>query len=515
MGCWRAGLFFVFWLGFAAGSVAQPAFLPGYFAPAFTIDGSALRQTGMEEKDGITRVFYASADGALKLTVDHRGCDPARCAQMFENGVSFLNATASRRRGRFRLVTEIDLISEWREGAVREENFVFRLPGAVTAWILVDARPQSGGADLYDGILRGLIDRLRAEQLAIGPADEIAAWARPMSVYARRLLARGDRVAARILLRRLAEATTLEPAARMDLAEAEDNLEAARAAARIVLETTEDSSLAEGAARLLGISLPGIDGLPVLRPGARGLQLVLVPLPPCDIRLLADAAGMFERITDIPVSIARLATAWTFLVPDRFFGQPEVEQDILKRRRVKKIDFSGWDRARFAEELRTVAAYEDAGTRYLYTAGADAVADRPRQYRAKPYLEDFFRLLAGVRGDDSRVMYVGVTEANFYEDSKNFVFSQIREGKEPAGLLSYAMMLARTVEEPGESRARLIERLAKEMVFVALSEIGIPPAEDLTDPHSSANSIERLDARTLTLSAPTRAAIAAIRGRPP
>lgn len=68
-------------------------------------------------------------------------------------------------------------------------------------------------------------------------------------------------------------------------------------------------------------------------------------------------------------------------------------------------------------------------------------------------------------------------------------------------------MQATTLNEPYQSRKRLAERLAKELVPSSLKQLGIPRPTDPSDPYSYSSGIERLAQKTLSLSAPTREAL--------
>ena len=74
------------------------------------------------------------------------------------------------------------------------------------------------------------------------------------------------------------------------------------------------------------------------------------------------------------------------------------------------------------------------------------------------------------------------------------------------------MMLGKTLRENHESRRRLVERIAKELVPVSLMQLGIPQSADPTCPHSYASGVERLDEKTLTLSDEVEEALEKIRG---
>jgi hypothetical protein len=109
-------------------------------------------------------------------------------------------------------------------------------------------------------------------------------------------------------------------------------------------------------------------------------------------------------------------------------------------------------------------------------------------------------------------MYVGVTGANIYAGDTNYLFSQYTAPNGTgASILSYAMMTAATLNEQYESRKRLAERLAKELVPASLKSLGIPRPADPTDPYSYSDGVVRLEQKTLMLSEPTREALALFR----
>jgi hypothetical protein len=112
-------------------------------------------------------------------------------------------------------------------------------------------------------------------------------------------------------------------------------------------------------------------------------------------------------------------------------------------------------------------------------------------------------------------MYVGVTEADIYTGETNYAFtSGWRQGEFAAAISSYARMKSAASSEQYESRKRLIERIAKELVPATLQQLGIPRPIDPADPYSYSDGVDRVSQKTLTLSAPTRAALDRFRGGP-
>lgn len=483
---------------------------PAYFAPGFTLLGVAPRAASTEARQGITRATHVGADGKLRVVVDHTACVLEQCLGIMRAGADYLNGMATRNAGWFVAVTETEIQAEWRVDGALVRSLIQLFPDAMLVWTITDARSAPTPMEPFLSFLEQAADRWRAELLAAVPDAALMPWAERLHARARALLAAGEKDDALALLRRLASAAPRRYAVLADLAETETAPEAARAAARVVLEQAEDGTLRRRAAAVLGISLPGLEALPVLTPDADGLRLVLIALPPCDAGLLADAARIYERITDIPTRIVRLDGAWQWGPEDRFLGQPLVLEELRKTRRLGG-DAVSWDRARTIAALRAVPAGMDAMGRYAMERSVAAVAEAPAQYDAGPVLGQLARRIADARAADPRVMYVAVTETAIHTADTVFAFSAVSPGAKPVGILSYAIMLGRAVEGGEPSRSRLAERLAKEMVPASLAQLGIPRPVDMTDPYSEANSVGRLAAKTLTLSAATRAAVEAAR----
>lgn len=105
-------------------------------------------------------------------------------------------------------------------------------------------------------------------------------------------------------------------------------------------------------------------------------------------------------------------------------------------------------------------------------------------------------------------MYVGVTEADIAGEETNFVFSAFDPSLRPGvSILSYNRMMTKSTGEPFESRKRLTERIAKELVPASFKILNLPRAGDPTDPYSYSDGVARLDQKSLTLSDPVREAL--------
>ena len=217
--------------------------------------------------------------------------------------------------------------------------------------------------------------------------------------------------------------------------------------------------------------------------------------------LLDEAAKIYEDITDVPTKIRRLPEAWGIGTPTRIAYQRTIE-DVLVRLNKENIDFTGWTKDRYIGELGKSVREEDAISKYQVRALIDRVNGEPGQYLADPLLSRFSRILEKYRSRDERTMYVGITQVNIYSGDSNYVFSVHITGQlSGAGVLSYCMMLGETLSEEYQSRRRLTERIAKELVPASLSQLGIPRSTDPTCPYSYSSSVSRLDQKTLILSA--------------
>jgi predicted Zn-dependent protease len=278
-----------------------------------------------------------------------------------------------------------------------------------------------------------------------------------------------------------------------------------------VFKNAENRKLIDRAAKALNMSPATLESIPLLEKNETGLQVVLIPLSPCNPWLLEEAAKTYEQITDVPVKIRRLNEVWWFAAPDRVHRQRDIQKALIGMRG-EAIDFAGWDRERYASELLKATESEDALSRYQAKTLVGGMNEFSGQFRVGPVLNWLSARLQEYRSDDNRTMYVGITEANIYSGDSNFIFSSgILKGGSPVSVLSYSVMLAETLQEEYQSRRRLIERISKELVPASLKQLGIPRPLDPSDPYSYANGVTRLDQKSLVLSNPTKDALKTLR----
>jgi hypothetical protein len=332
-------------------------------------------------------------------------------------------------------------------------------------------------------------------------------WGAQVRAHAERLRATGNAGQALTVLRNLLATSPYDYEAHLELAEMISGSPDARTSAATVLRNAERPELRNRAAVLLGTPEPAPEAVPALDKDQPGLRVVLVPLPPTDVRLMQEAAKIYERITDVPVTIRGLPQEWDFGPVDRVANQNSIQQWIVQRTGYR-VDFEGWKPDRYVSQLLEVAEVGDALTRFATRNYVAILRDEPGQYVVDRHIDRFLDLLAPFRLADRRTMYVGVTGANITSGTSNYLFSGYREGASGgASILSYAMMQAKQAGDGYESRPRLAERLAKEMVPASLKGLGIPRPTDPSDPYSYSDGVRRLSEKTLMLSEPTRAAL--------
>lgn len=502
----------------AAGDLQLPPFLPNYYAPAFEIGGEQLLLVDRLVENDVARFFYATEDQSLGLSIENIKCDQPRCAAVFRNILGVLNDRITSSAGKFHTVAKRELYAEAREAGLERSFFVYVLPTSIQIWTYVSRSGVTPGLDtMFDtvfGTIGGLVNRHRYKiALSMGNVA-MGNWGQEVHEHARRLLQEGRKRAGLAVLRDLLATSPSNYDAHVDLMENTTNFAAARASAGVVYKNAENPEHIDKAVKYLGIQVATFESIPLLEKNETGLQLILIPLPPCNLWLLEDAAKTYEKITGVPVKIRRLKEEWRFTAPDRVYSQRNI-QSILVKQKGENIDFAGWNKARYATELLKVVESEHALSRYEVRDFIDKMNKRPGQYLADPLLDWFSSRLEDYRSGDNRTMYVGITEVNIYSGDNNYVFSVANIGEtSPASVFSYSMMLAEAFsdEYEYESKQRLTERIAKELVPASLKQLRIPRPLDPTDPFSYANSVTRLDQKTLNLSDVVKDALKRFRG---
>jgi predicted Zn-dependent protease len=483
--------------------VQLPAFLPNYFAPAFEVAGQPLVFAGQKESNGVPQCEYWTADRASQLIVANIKCDSVRAKAVRGNVLGYLDQIATSNKGRFVEITETEIHADATISNAVQNIFVYNLPGSVQIWTY-STKPGRGGqmSDKFRQI-SDLINRQRYDAALAEGNVEMGHWGDRIRAYADQLLKAGRKDEALSVLRNQLQSSPSDYEAHLDFMENTTDKAAASNSATIVFKNAENASQMDKAAKFLGMETRTIATTPVLATNVTGLQVILIPLPPCDAWLLDDAAKALQQIIDVPVSVRRLKEKWEWGKPERIARQRDI-QSVLLRLTKHDIDFADWTAAEYTNTLSQACESQDALTRYYVKQLMDKISKEGGQYSVDPYVDRLRGMLARYRSGDSRTMYVGVTAANIYSDDYNFVFSS---GGPGGSLLSYWMMMGKTLGEDNELRRRLVERIAKELVPASLKQLGIPRSLDPSCPYSYSSGIERLDQKTLKLSDPVREAL--------
>ena len=492
---------------------APPAFLPGYFSQVMTFDGAPLTKLEAEASPG--SASYRTADGSAAVTFLMVTGDDARCDAEFDSRSRALltMASAPGSAGKVSFADASELRTEARTDKAIVDAAVFRLQNCVLTGTVFRFTAGQAAADGYQGKLRGLVNRWRYEKVAATNPVLFGRWAGPAHAFARQLLAAGDIEKATTVLEQLSTWVPYDLEAKVELAENVRDPKVRTENATVAYERTEDAELRSRAARLIGKKEAESASIPLLGKGESGLQVVLLPLHPCDLTLVSEAAAICRKILDIPVKLRRLPTPWTFPTASRIWSQRTVEAFIL-RSGDPKADFTGWTRDQYASAMLSIAAKRYPLESYQIEQFVEKLRQEPGQINVGPALYDLQMIIKPYRSDDRRTVFFGVTGAPIYLGTSNYVFvGSLGQASEAVNILSYDMMLAKNAGDAHESRPRVAERLAKELVPATLGALNIEQPSDPSDPGSYADGVSRVDEKSLVLSPPTREAFDRVRRR--
>ena len=483
----------------AAPKLRLPSFLPEYYRTVFSSGGRPLVLANQRETNGVTQFIYSIGPNEA-LSVERLSGDAPACRAAFINILGHLNQLITTNQGAFVEISETEMRAEVDLTNVSQAVFALVLPHAVNIW--THSVVLKGGRQLHPDFqeIRALANRQRYEEALREGNVSLGSWQKGIRSYASDLLKAGKKREALVVLQTLLSTSPFDYEAHFDFLENTADLVAATNSARAVFKNAEDPAQISRAARFLGIEQPSTETVPVLSTNEAGLEVVLIPLPPCNPWLLEEAAKMYQRITDVPVKVRRLDKQWTWGAADRMARQRDLE-GLLVRLAKQNINFENWTRDQYLNALTNALKSEDALMKYWAQDLIGKINAEPGQYRVDSYLDRLSRLVGPHQSKDVRTMYVGITEANIYGSDNNFVFSvATEEPQSHVGLMSYYMMLGKATAMSFDSRPRLVERIAKELVPASLKQLRIPRSTDPACPYSYSGGVERLDQKTLTLS---------------
>jgi predicted Zn-dependent protease len=489
-----------------------PPFLAPYFRDAIDAVGKDLTLRDHQAKDNLTTYTYGSPDQVAGISLESFNCERDRCQVLYQNGVQFFNKMATENSGRFTHATLTETTAQWQTGLANTYSFIAKLPNSVLIASYSERLDRHADIGAFLSGLKAATDHQRYEQVRkTGEALQAGIWSGAIHDYARALLTNGNKDEAVEVLKLLVAGAPYDYEAHGELIDNASDPAVARASAAVVYDNAEDELLIEKAGHTLGKPSPEFSKLPVLEKDDGGLHVVLLVLPPCNLILLSEAARLYENLTGIPVSIRRLPEPWDSGDPVRIPDQRAIQRELIQQRG-PNTDFTGWDSARYKNELLKTVESSDALRKFSMESFVTKLNSRPPQYNASDLSARLASIMWKYRSQDTRVLYVAVTGLDIFLGDTNFVFSagSVDRGI-PTIILSYNRMTAKVAGDRFESRKRVATRLAKQLVPPTLRSLGIPRPTDPTDPYSYADSIQRVDEATLMLSTPTKEALDKLR----
>ena len=480
-----------------------PPFLTQHYSPAFQIGGNSVNLVKHSTKDNVEQWIYATEDQLAGLSIEYIKCDCSSGKAVFSNTIANINKQIGDNKGRFLKITNKELHCELLEQGVERSIFIYALPNSIQMWTFSITSGSVYSVQDKFKTIKSIVNRHRYCEAMLKGNVSMGIWGPEIHEYASNLLQCNKKKEAVSVFKNLLATSPYNYKAHWDFLINSDDATAIATSAKIILENAEDSELISKAAKFLGTESVSFESIPVLSKNETGLQLILIPLTPCRPWLLEDVSKVYEEMTTIPVKIRRLKEKWNWSAPDRIPHQRLV-QKILINIKGENIDFTDWTKDIYKKQLKSLVEQEDALTKYYVEDMIERIYNDSPQYFVNPYVDNLCEILKEYRSCDNRAMYVGITENNIYAGDNNYIFSsstiKTGEGESLAGILSYHMMLSSTLQEEYESRKRLTERIAKELVPASLKQLGIPRSVDPRCPYSYSSGITRLDEKTLRLS---------------
>jgi hypothetical protein len=497
----------------AAGEI--PGFLQGYYSSLLEFDGHSMPFVAHKQENGGEIYSYVASGQSASLQVEAYPCERTVCEALLDSAFKATYQQAAQNHGKFVQISPTEFQADWQLPENQVSRFAFTMPGQILIWTLGrNAQTTAAVFDRYRTSLRNAVNRQRLELAEAGGNVQMGWFGNAFREYAESLLAEGKKQEALRVLQEIIVTSPNDLKAQLEVAQNTSDSKAARESARIVFDNAESADLAAASARILQMKGPSGETAEVLEQGLTGLQVILIPLSPCDLSLLKQAGAIYARITGIPVKIRKLKEEWGFGASDRIPNQRQTQQ-LIVRGRGANVNFSAWTLQQYEAELLRLSSGADPIVRYQANEILNKSGEDAAQYSVDKYLPVLGELLDKYRSADRRTIYVGVTAANISSGDSNYVFSTMMWPKDkPVSILSYHMMKAGPSGQPYESRKRLTERMAKELVPATLNALDIPRPADPSDPFSYADGIGRLDEKSLTLSKPTVDALSEFRNAP-
>lgn len=334
-------------------------------------------------------------------------------------------------------------------------------------------------------------------------------WGGPVHEFAKLLAGKKD-PRSKDVYKQLLQTSPSNYDAQIEYTSITSDKDEASQSARIVERDAEEENLLNTAAKILNKDIPAIISYPFLSVKDKGLKVILIPLEPCNPWLLDEISKTFEKITSIPVVVRRLPINWTAPEPSRSAYRPYLEK-IASNIWKTKSNFSDWPLSKLKQEIMKKAEEEGPQAVTSINQIFKKMGEAGYQWDADPIMNRLSQAIVPYYSKDPNTMVVGITEIDIFSGETNFVFSVFGGRQDtPVSILSYAKMRAKLTGE-NQSRKRLTERAAKELVPASLKKLNIPRSMDPSCPYSYSSGLQRLEEKTLNLSEPLKKEIERIK----
>nr|WP_320012432.1 hypothetical protein [uncultured Desulfobulbus sp.] len=334
-------------------------------------------------------------------------------------------------------------------------------------------------------------------------------WGGPVHEFAKLLAGKNDPMT-KDVYKHLLQTSPSNYDAQIEYTSITSNKDEASQSARIVERDAEEKTLLNTAAKILNKDIPTLTSYPFLNVKDKGLKVILIPLDPCNPWILDEISETYEKITSIPVIVRRLPVNWTAPEPTRSAYRPYLEK-IASNIWKTKSDFSNWPLSKLKDEIMKKAEEEGPQAVTSINQIFKKMDEAGYQWDVDPIMNWLSQAIVPYYSKDPNTMVVGITELDIFSGETNFVFS-VYGGRQNSlvSILSYAKMRAKLTGE-NQSRKRLTERAAKELVPASLKKLNIPRSTDPSCPYSYSSGLQRLEEKTLNLSEPVKKEIERIK----
>lgn len=490
----------------ASPASAQTTSFPTAYLPLLTFNGVDLQKASSTNQGGNQTWIYQAAEKTITIRVDSLPCTQNVCPALLDSIFKGLYQIVAQTSGKFDSISPSEVQATWNDAGSEVHHFAFVMPGSLLVWSL--SKTDSISPSYFDQYRQSLMDAVNRERFdvaqALGSID-LGHFDNELREYAERLLKKGEKTEALKVLQAVISTAPRDYKAQLEFASNTADSAAARTSASIVFENAETPQLLTDSAAILHVPYPD-EAAPLLQKNDKGLQIILIPLAPCDDKVLEAAGQVFTQITGVPAKIRRLEQDWVWHSADRFPNQRTIQQLIVENRH-ENVNFANWGLAQYESELIRISNSADPITRYRVNQILSQSDGPGAQYDVGRYLDVFSKSVAPFRSSDPRTVYIGVTDVNISLGDANYVVDAAMRSNPGVSLASYYMMTAGPSGEAFESRSRLATRLGKQLVPPLFGALGIPQSVDPNDPSSYANGIAAIDQKSVVLSQSSKDAL--------